>query len=82
MSTNKTIARLAADQEGLRDDDRCGFNRGIAYAVALLVDTWDEPGMAAHVIRESGVTLADFEMSGADETDIGAVRRVFATEIR
>lgn len=63
-------------------EDRRGFNRGVAYAVALLVSTFDQPGMAAQIIRESGIALGEFEASGVDAFDIDEVRRVFVTELR
>ena len=56
------------------------YNRGVAYAVAMLAGTFDEPGMAAQIIRESGVSLDEFERSACDDFDMVEVRRVFASE--
>jgi hypothetical protein len=57
-----------------------GYNRGVAYAVAMLAGTFDEPGMAAQIIRESGISLDQFERSACDDFDMVEVRRVFASE--
>jgi hypothetical protein len=60
--------------------DRCSFNRGVAYAVALLAGTQLQPGIAAQIIHESGITLDEFRASGCDAADMHEIRVLFATE--
>lgn len=62
-------------------EDR-GWVQGIAYAAQIMVTGHNEPGMAADIISESGLTLADFKAAKVDSYDMKPVRKLFREEWR
>lgn len=46
-----------------------GFAAGVVYALARLVDLYDQPGMAENILRESGV-----DVRHASEYDVAFLR--------
>jgi len=52
------------------------FNIGYVIACANLVNLHDEPGLAADVMAELGVSWADIKRMGLTEYDMKALRKI------
>lgn len=55
--------------------ERRGFAQGVAWAVQVLLEHFQQETVALGLLTESGLTVDDLEEAGADEYDVAPIRK-------
>jgi len=66
--------------EMLKAERRRQFDAGYTLAVANLIHLHDQPGMAADVMAQTGITITDINRMGLTDYDLKPLRKMFREE--
>lgn len=64
----------------MTDAEKNAWNFGYAIACANLINLYDQPSMAAEVMAQTNITLAEIEAMGLTDYDLEPLRTIFREE--